>query len=39
MGSIRLGVGTEWLLDGRSFRIVRQLGPHEFIAEDLKFRI
>ena len=39
MGSIRLGVGTEWLLDGRSFRIVRQLGPHEFIAEDLKFRL
>jgi putative transposase len=32
-------VGTEWLLDGRSFRIVRQLGPHDFIAEDLKFRI
>ena len=39
MGSVRLGVGTEWLLDGRSFRIVRQLGPHEFIAEDLKFRL
>lgn len=39
MGSIRLGVGTEWLLDDRSFRIVRQLGPHEFIAEDLKFRV
>ena len=39
MGSIRLGVGTEWLLDGRSFRIVRQLSPHDFIAEDLKFRI
>ena len=38
MGSVRLGVGTEWLLDERMFRIVRQLGPDNFVAEDLKFR-
>src|SRR6185295_19845285 len=37
MGPIRLGVGTEWLLDGRAFRIVRQLGPDRFAALDLKF--
>ena len=23
MGSVRLGVGTEWLLDERMFRVVR----------------
>lgn len=38
MGSVRLGVGTEWLVDERTFRVVRQTGPHEFVAEDLKFR-
>lgn len=38
MGSVRLGVGTEWLCDERIFRVLRQLGPHDFIAEDLKFR-
>ena len=38
MGSVRLGVGTEWLLDERMFRVVRQLGPDNFVAEDLKFR-
>ncbi|QDU92330.1 Mu transposase C-terminal domain-containing protein [Lignipirellula cremea] len=37
MGSIRLGVGVEWLLDGRAFRVVRQTAAHEFIACDLKF--
>ena len=31
MGTIRLGVGTEWLLDGRAFRVVRQLGPDQFV--------
>ena len=37
MGSIRLNVGTEWLLDGRAFRIVRQLTSDRFVALDLKF--
>lgn len=39
MGSIRLAVGTEWLHNGRAFRIIRQLTPHQFVAEDLKFRV
>ena len=30
MGRIRLGVGTEWLLDGRAWRVVRQLAPDRF---------
>src|SRR3569623_2076720 len=37
MGSVRLCMGTEWLLDERAFRIVRQLGATQFVAEDLKF--
>lgn len=39
MGTIRLGVGTEWLQDGRAFRIVRQLGPDQFAVLDVKFHV
>jgi len=39
MEPVRLGVGTEWLLDGRAFRVVRQCSPDTFIAEDAKFRV
>ncbi len=39
MGSVRLSVGTEWLLDGRAFRVVRQPAPNCFIAKDAKFQI
>ncbi|MCA9114588.1 MAG: hypothetical protein KDA79_05840 [Planctomycetaceae bacterium] len=38
MGSVRLGVGTEWLLDGRAFRIVRQTAAGQFVARDLTFQ-
>jgi len=37
MGPVRLGVGTEWLLDGRAWRVVRQLAPDRFVAQDIKF--
>ena len=39
MGSVRLSVGTEWLLDGRAFRVVRQPTPNCFIAKDAKFQV
>ena len=39
MGPVRLGVGTEWLLDGRAFRVVRQLAADRFIAQDVKFLV
>ena len=39
MGTIRLGVGTEWLQDGRAFRIVRQLDTHQFVVLDVKFNV
>lgn len=39
MEPVRLGVGTEWLLDGRTFRVVRQISNDLFVAEDIKFRI
>ena len=39
MGSVRLGVGTEWLLDGRAFRVVRQSAAGRFVARDLKFQL
>jgi putative transposase len=32
-------VGTEWLLDGRVFRIVRQVATNQFVAHDLKFGV
>ena len=37
MGSVRLGVGTEWLLDGRLFRVVRQPAADRFVVLDVKF--
>jgi len=39
MGSVRVGVGTEWLCDGRTYRVVRQLAPDRFIAQDVKFLV
>jgi putative transposase len=39
MGSVRIGVGTEWLCDGRTYRVVRQLAPDRFIAQDVKFLV
>jgi putative transposase len=39
MGSIRIGVGTEWLCDGRTYRVVRQLAPDRFIAQDAQFLV
>ena len=39
MGPVRIGVGTEWLLDGRAFRVVRQLAADRFIAQDVKFLV
>ena len=39
MEPVRLGVGTEWLLDGRTFRVVRQISNDVFVAEDIKFRV
>ena len=39
MGTIRLGVGTVWLQDGRAFRIVHQLGPDQFAVLDVKFQV
>ena len=32
-------MGTEWLLDGRAFRVVRQISNEVFVAEDIKFRV
>jgi putative transposase len=32
-------VGTEWLCDGRTYRVVRQLAPDRFIAQDVKFLV
>lgn len=34
MGSVRIGVGTEWLVDGRAWRVVRQPQPDRLIAVD-----
>ena len=34
MGPVRLGVGSQWLLDGRTFRVVRQLADGCFVAQD-----
>ena len=39
MGSVRIGVGTEWLLEGRVYRVVRQPSTDTFIAVDLKFNV
>ncbi|HWL10062.1 MAG TPA: hypothetical protein VNQ76_16775, partial [Planctomicrobium sp.] len=39
MGSVRLGVGTQWLRDGRPFRILRQLAAGRFLVRDVNFNI
>ena len=39
MGPVRLGVGIEWLLDGRAWRVVRLLSQDRFIAQDTKFLV
>ena len=39
MGSVRLAVGTQWLLDGRVWRIIRQLAPDRFVAQDVQFHV
>jgi len=39
MGPVRLAVGTQWLVDGRTWRVVRQLAPDRFIAQDVKFLV
>ena len=39
MGRIRLGVGTEWLLDRRAWRVVRQFAPDRLVAQDTKFLV
>ena len=39
MGPVRLAVGTAWLLDGRVWRIIRQLAPDRFIAQDIQFQV
>ena len=37
MGSVRIGVGTEWLADGRTWRVVRQLDAERLIISDVAF--
>ncbi|HWL10145.1 MAG TPA: transposase family protein [Planctomicrobium sp.] len=37
MGSVRLGVGTQWLREGRPFRILRQLAAGRFLVRDVNF--
>ena len=32
MGPVRLGVGSQWLLDGRTFRVVRQLADGRYVG-------
>jgi len=32
-------VGAQWLLNGRTFRIVRQLAPDRFVAQDVQFLV
>ena len=39
MGPVRIGVGTEWLFDGRAWRVVRQLAADRYIAQDTKFLV
>lgn len=39
MGPVPLMVGVEWLLDGRVFRLVRQLSPERCTALDLHFNV
>ena len=39
MGPVRLAVGTQWLCDGRVWRVVRQLAPDRFVAQDAQFHV
>ena len=39
MGPVRIVVGTEWLLDGRAWRVVRQLAADRYVAQDAKFLV
>ena len=39
MGPVRLAVGTQWLVDGRVWRVVRQLAPDRFVAQDAQFHV
>ena len=39
MGPVRLGVGVEFLLDGRAHRVVRQLSNDRFVSQDVKFHV
>ena len=39
MGPVRLAVGTQWLCDGRVWRVVRQLAPDRFVAQDTQFHV
>ena len=39
MGPVRLGVGVEYLLDGRAYRVVRQLANDRFVSQDAKFHL
>ena len=32
-------MGAQWLLDGRTYRVVRQLAPDRFIAQDVQFLV
>ena len=39
MGPVRLSVGVEFLLDGRAYRVVRQLANDRFVSQDAKFHV
>ncbi len=39
MGPVRLAVGTQWLVDGRTWQVVRQLAPDRFVAQDVQFLV
>ena len=39
MGPVRLGVGVEFLLDGRAYRVVRQLAHDRFVSQDATFHV
>ena len=39
MGPVRLAVGAQWLVDGRTWRVVRQLAPDRFVAQDAQFLV
>ena len=37
MGPVRIGVGTEWLLDGRAYRIIRQTDALPSLSEEEQY--